>query len=662
MNAVKKTGRGSDGPLALFSGSVAGSLLLLGGLAFIDAFALWFLIRLIDDRVWFLAVAVLVVTIGVNAAFLSRKLYPFRWFSPGLSLMVLMVAYPTLFTIYTAFTNYSTGNLLNKTQVIERIETKPEYRYLPDGEQYYDAIPFRNEDGKYLLWLVGRSDRQAYIVTEDDEIEPVTPEQAGIEGVEWVEDGDPPIRVEGYEYLPPEDAAAVLAERDTLDYGYPVGEVSIRLIDGPAEVPAGYALDPGTLLFVDNTGRRPKEYQAYLFRAADGDDLLLYAVDGRDTLLARPDGRVVINGQPYTIGGYRMLSNRERTAITQVLPTLTFGERDDPIYIDPFSASRAGRFRPRFLYDERQDAFVEQDTGAIYRPVKGTFTLDRASVSVEAADELPATLSPGYYVVVGLDNFERLLTDQRLRGPFVRVFLWTIAHAFLTVLLTFSLGLALALLLNDRLIPARKIWRSLILIPYAIPAFISTLVWRGLLNPRLGLINDTLERIVGAGNAPGWYSDPMWAKIGILLIQLWLGFPYMMLICTGALQSIPQDMYEAAQVDGANAFQRFRHLTLPLLLVAVGPLLIASFAYNFNNFTVIELFNEGGPPIANSSVPAGHTDILITYTYEQAFGSGGGTNYAFASAITLVIFLLVAAITIFNYRFTRSWEETSRNV
>jgi len=114
---------------------------------------------------------------------------------------------------------------------------------------------------------------------------------------------------------------------------------------------------------------------------------------------------------------------------------------------------------------------------------------------------------------------------------------------------------------------------------------------------------------VGEGNAPGWYSDPMWAKAGILMIQLWLGFPYMMLICTGALQSIPQDMYEAAEVDGANAWQRFRNLTLPLLLVAVGPLLIASFAYNFNNFTVIELLTKAARRLPTDSVPAGHTDI-----------------------------------------------------
>ena len=664
MNAGTQTGGGPKGPLALFSGSVTSTLLLLGGLAVIDAFALWFLLRLFADRVWFLAIAVLVVTIGVNAAFLFPRLYPFRWFSPGLSLMVLMVAYPTLFTIYTAFTNYKTGNLLREPQAIERIEKAPEYRFLPEGEQYYNAIPYRNDEGKYLLWLVGRTDQQIFTITEDDEIQPLTPEQSGMDGVEMLDDvaeGEPPIAIEGAQPLSADEAAEALAGLDALEYGYPLGTVPIMPIADPAAVPVGYALDPAQMLFVDNTGRSPDEYQAYLFRPAEGDGLILYAEDG-DWILAWPDGRVVIDGQPQTIGDYRILSNRERIEVTQTLPTIEFGESDNPIFVDAFSANRAGRFRQRFVYDDEQDVFIDQITDAIYRPINGTFTLVKDSVSADLVEEVPRTLSPGYYGLIGFDNFERLFTDQRLRGPFVRIFLWTIAHAFLAVLLTFTLGLALALLLNDKLIPGRKIWRSLILIPYAIPSFISTLVWRGLLNPRLGLINDTLERIVGEGNAPAWYSDPLWAKVAILLIQLWLGFPYMMLICTGALQSIPQDMYEAAEVDGANSWQRFRNLTLPLLLVAVGPLLIASFAFNFNNFTVIELFNEGGPPIANSSVPAGHTDILITYTYQQAFGSGGGTNYAFASAITLVIFLLVAAITIFNYRFTRAWEETSQNV
>jgi ABC-type sugar transport system permease subunit len=127
------------------------------------------------------------------------------------------------------------------------------------------------------------------------------------------------------------------------------------------------------------------------------------------------------------------------------------------------------------------------------------------------------------------------------------------------------------------------------------------------------------------------------------------------------LQSIPDDIYEAARVDGAGPLQQFRHLTLPLLLVAVGPLLIASFAFNFNNFTIVQLFNSGGPPISPDN-PAGHSDILITYTYKLAFGSGRGADYGFAATISVVIFLMVAVITVFNFRFTSTWEEISENV
>jgi ABC-type sugar transport system permease subunit len=134
------------------------------------------------------------------------------------------------------------------------------------------------------------------------------------------------------------------------------------------------------------------------------------------------------------------------------------------------------------------------------------------------------------------------------------------------------------------------------------------------------------------------------------------------LICSGALQSIPEDIYAAAQVDGANAWQKFSKITLPLLLVAVGPLLIASFAFNFNNFNLIYLFNQGGPPIAGTPTPAGHTDILISYVYNLAFSGARGINYGFASAITIIIFFIVGAITLFQFRYTRMWEEVSENV
>jgi ABC-type sugar transport system permease subunit len=181
-----------------------------------------------------------------------------------------------------------------------------------------------------------------------------------------------------------------------------------------------------------------------------------------------------------------------------------------------------------------------------------------------------------------------------------------------------------------------------------------------MLNPELGIVNRTLESLVGW--APPWFTDPFWAKAAILLVNLWLGFPYFMLICSGALQAIPLDAYDAAEVDGANAWHRFWSITLPLLLVAVGPLLVASFMFNFNNFNVIFLFIEGGPPIAGASTEAGHTDILISYVYNLAFAGGRGAQYGLAAAITMIIFLIVAAVTLFQFRFTRMWEEVGENV
>ena len=206
----------------------------------------------------------------------------------------------------------------------------------------------------------------------------------------------------------------------------------------------------------------------------------------------------------------------------------------------------------------------------------------------------------------------------------------------------------------------RKLIRSLLIIPYTIPSVISVLIWRGLMNERLGIINTTLQDIIGW--APPWTSDPTWVKIAIIIINLWLGYPYMMLICSGALQAIPEDLYEVARVDGANAWQRFWGITLPLLLVSVGPILISSFTFNFNNFNVIYLFNQGGPPIAGAATPAGHSDILISYTYRLAFAGGRGADYAFAAAITIIIFIVLAVLTLINFRFTRVWEEMSEGV
>lgn len=135
----------------------------------------------------------------------------------------------------------------------------------------------------------------------------------------------------------------------------------------------------------------------------------------------------------------------------------------------------------------------------------------------------------------------------------------------------------------------------------------------------------------------------------------------MMVICLGALQSIPPGLYEVARIDGANRWRQFWHITLPLILISIGPLLIGSFAFNFNNFTVIYLLTEGGPPIAGAETPAGATDLLISYTYKLAFASKGA-DYGFAAAISLVIFLIIGTISAINFSFTNTLEEMGENL
>ena len=231
----------------------------------------------------------------------------------------------------------------------------------------------------------------------------------------------------------------------------------------------------------------------------------------------------------------------------------------------------------------------------------------------------------------------------------------------MSVFLTFVLGMFLAIVFDVPEMPLRAPLRSLLLIPYTIPAFVAVPVWVGLLNPQFGVISQFVALFTG-GWVPAWFTDPFWARAGILLVQTWLGFPYMFVVVTGALQTLPNDIYEAADLDGANGWQKFQRITLPLLLVTVGPLLVASFAFNFNNFVVISLYNQGGPPMPNVPTPVGYTDILATYTYNIAFGAQGSQNFGYASAITMMIFVILFVITQFQFRYTNMLEERGRNV
>ncbi len=357
-------------------------------------------------------------------------------------------------------------------------------------------------------------------------------------------------------------------------------------------------------------------------------------------------GELDDDGAPLTIEGYTRL-NRIQAATDTLLTQIKFGDPEKTIQVR--SPSEAAELLPRYIYDEDEDTFTDQVTGIVYFERQGTYTSQQGR-----------TLTPGFRANVGFDNFERFITSPALRGPLTIILTWNFAFAFLSVFLTFSLGLAISILYGDPTFPGKKLLRSLLIIPYTIPSLITILIWRGILNENIGIVNTVLRNLFNF--APSWTTNQWWARAAILIVNLWLGYPYFMLVTSGALQSIPSDIYEAAEVDGARGWSKFWNITLPLLLVAVGPLLIASFIFNFNNFNLIYVFIQGGPPIPGASTRAGYTDILISYVYNLAFEGGRGVNYGFASAISIVIFIFIAIMSLVQFRFTNMWEEVSENV
>lgn len=306
------------------------------------------------------------------------------------------------------------------------------------------------------------------------------------------------------------------------------------------------------------------------------------------------------------------------------------------------NGTSASTWLPRLTYDEAADTFTDTD-GTVYAadPDQGFFV-----------SEAGQTLTPGWQVFVGADNFAEMLTDSRISQMFLSALGWTFAFAILSVLTTFALGLLLAVVFNDERVKGRVIYRALFILPYAMPGFLAALVWKGMLNRQFGYINEVLLN----GTAINWLGDGNLAKLSIILVNLWLGFPYMFLVCTGALQAIPGELKEAGVMDGAGPLRRFFNVTLPLVMVSVTPLLIASFAFNFNNFSLIYMLTGGGPNYPGAPIPVGETDILISMVYAISF-EGGSTDYGLASALSIIIFVVVGLVSWIGFRQTRKLEE-----
>lgn len=289
-------------------------------------------------------------------------------------------------------------------------------------------------------------------------------------------------------------------------------------------------------------------------------------------------------------------------------------------------------------------SLTRQATGDVYTANRDTGFFETAAGE---------RMQPGFKVNVGFANYARMLFDADFRSPFVSIFIWTVLFAGLTVLFSTALGMTLAVLLEWHNLKYRALYRTLLFLPYAVPGFISILVFKGLFNQNFGEINAILNALFGV--RPAWFADPLLAKTMILIVNTWLGYPYIMILCSGLIKAIPSDLYEASAIAGAGPLTNFFKITAPLIAKPLTPLLISAFAFNFNNFVLISLLTDGRPDYLNTKLPAGTTDILVSYTYRIAF-TDSGQNFGLAAAISTLIFVMVAVMALVQLKITQRAE------
>jgi arabinogalactan oligomer/maltooligosaccharide transport system permease protein len=505
-------------------GGIGPLVLKIGLLATFTAAMVLLMSVLAGRAEWLFLAVVAVLTVAVNAVYLSRRTLPAKYITPGLIFLAIFQVFVIGYTVYIAFTNYSTGHVLEKDQAVQALLSQNQSR-VPDSAAYpVTVVESRTELG----FLVTGPDGLAYVGDAETPLQPV----------DATFEGDKAVATEGW---------------TSLTFGQLL-EIQDQVFD--LKVPVSEDPNDGSLRTLDGT----------------------YA--------------------------YQYVSSLE--------------------------------------YDAGSDTLTDTATGTTYS--------DGGHGAFVAPDG--TELLPGWTVNVGLENFQRAFTEDSIRGPLVSVTAWTLTFAFMSMLLTFSLGLAMALMFNHPRMRGLRIYRVIMVMPYAFPAFLGALVWSGMLSTSFGFVNQIL---LGGATVP-WLTDPTLAKCAVLLVNLWLGFPYMFLVTLGALQSIPQEVQEAARTDGASPWQAFRRIKLPLLLVSVAPVLIATFAFNFNNFNVIYLVTGGGPRDTTADIPVGHTDILISLVYKVAF-TGQQRDYGLASAFSILIFIVVAVISIISFRKTKSLED-----
>ncbi len=612
--------------ISRFGGTPA-LILKLVFLGVINALAIWAIPALLSTGAWAMLVVLVACTLALDFFMFTKKYIPAKYVIIGAILLTVFQLIPIGYTVSIAFTNYSTGHIGTKEEAIQTIQTDSLSE--TEGSVQYEMLPLYAESEAVVLALT-EIPMEGTEVPVDETLPDVA---ASPEASTQTEFG-------------PSDAASAEA--------VPSPEASVQTEFGAGEVATGAASPEASVQTEFGAGEVATGAASPEAGLEEGGDMNVTATEPEGgwppTYIGTNDGL-----DPVPPGD---VQRDEFGTVTGVTGFATVPEADYPDldatlagfkvpgpnggYIVPQGFTMATELTPVVTYDPATDTFTNVATGVVYTDNgEGSFT------NPENADD---ELLPGWKEVIGWQNFTSIITDPDVRGPFGSVFVWTFIYAILTVLLTFAVGLTLAIALNRPGMRGQKIYRSLLIIPYAVPAFLSVLVFAGLLNDDFGAINTALGI-----NIP-WLFDPFWAKISCLIVNLWLGVPYMFLVSTGALQAIPSELQEAARIDGARNFQVFRLVNLPLLLVALTPLLVASFAFNFNNFNNIYLLTGGGPAMEGSSV-AGATDILISYTYKIAFAAGKGNDFGLASAISIIIFLIVGSISAISFARSKALRE-----
>ncbi|SHR43514.1 ABC-type sugar transport integral membrane protein [Mycobacteroides abscessus subsp. abscessus] len=252
---------------------------------------------------------------------------------------------------------------------------------------------------------------------------------------------------------------------------------------------------------------------------------------------------------------------------------------------------------------------------------------------------------------IGFQNFIDIFKIDIWRNTFFKVLGWTIVWTFGATTFQIALGMFLAIVVNQKDLKGKAIIRTILILPWAVPAFVSIMVFSGMFNETFGAVNKMILPALGLEAQP-WMTEANWTRLALILIQGWLGFPFIFAMVTGVLQSIPEDLYEAATVDGASIWQKFSKITLPLVLFATAPIMITQYTFNFNNFNVIFLFNNGGPAVPGQT--AWGTDILISWIYRLTMTSA---QYGKAAAITMILSVIIIVVALWQFRKTKSFQE-----